>query len=322
MPPRRLARRLQTPRPQVRVSPAVPTPVPAVTSRSFAFVAEGAPPPEPSTSIGYGSWDPEHHGGLHFGHHTRPGGPPSSSAAAGPPSLVHPSSVFDPPGRNSRPKFLCIAVRGLPGSGKSALCRRVRDWELRGGGRPPRAVCIDDYFNIEEEQEVEDEERRGRKKKILVPKYQYDAEMEPEYRASMVRRRLAPPWIAHELIGRRCRLSLPLLQLKSLKKTLGSRIHPLVVVDADNERADDIKAGTVRHAGCCWCPSSHAAAPLYGLQSIWSSCVAASYELLVLESPCRDPVVCARQSTHGRTQAEIEMVWPPWHLAYRHGYAS
>ncbi len=50
------------------------------------------------------------------------------------------------PGRAKRPKLIAVVIRGLPGSGKSLIARRLRDAEVAAGGSAPRIHCIDDYF--------------------------------------------------------------------------------------------------------------------------------------------------------------------------------
>jgi len=39
-----------------------------------------------------------------------------------------------------------VILRGLPGSGKSYLAKKLRDTEVEEGGEPPRVHAIDDYF--------------------------------------------------------------------------------------------------------------------------------------------------------------------------------
>ena len=55
-------------------------------------------------------------------------------------------SLFLPPARDSRPKRIAIILRGLPGSGKSAAARKLRELELASGGEAPRVLSLDDYF--------------------------------------------------------------------------------------------------------------------------------------------------------------------------------
>lgn len=53
----------------------------------------------------------------------------------------------------SRPKRICIILRGPPGSGKSYVARLIKDKELEMGGSNPRILSIDDYFIIENDYE-------------------------------------------------------------------------------------------------------------------------------------------------------------------------
>lgn len=81
--------------------------------------------------------------------------------------------VLLPPGRMSRPKRICIILRGPPGSGKSYVARLIKDKELEMGGANPRILSIDDYFIIENDYE-EKCPKTGKKvresphKKILI----------------------------------------------------------------------------------------------------------------------------------------------------------
>ena len=70
----------------------------------------------------------------------------SVAAAEVQPVVVSAESLFLAPGRGSRPRRIAIIMRGLPGSGKSAAARKLREVELAHGGEPPRVHSIDDYF--------------------------------------------------------------------------------------------------------------------------------------------------------------------------------
>lgn len=50
------------------------------------------------------------------------------------------------PGQAKRPKKIAVILRGLPGSGKSLIARRLRDAEVATGNAAPRIHSIDDYF--------------------------------------------------------------------------------------------------------------------------------------------------------------------------------
>jgi YLP motif-containing protein 1 len=39
-----------------------------------------------------------------------------------------------------------LVLRGLPGSGKSHLAKKIKELEVEQGGQPPRVHSIDDYF--------------------------------------------------------------------------------------------------------------------------------------------------------------------------------
>lgn len=57
------------------------------------------------------------------------------------------------PGRLSRPKKVCVILRGPPGSGKSYVAKLIKEKELEMGGTNPRILSIDDYFLIENDYE-------------------------------------------------------------------------------------------------------------------------------------------------------------------------
>ena len=54
--------------------------------------------------------------------------------------------LIQAPGRVKRPKRIAIIMRGMPGSGKSYVARKLRDAEVAAGGEAPRVHSIDDYF--------------------------------------------------------------------------------------------------------------------------------------------------------------------------------
>lgn len=57
--------------------------------------------------------------------------------------------MLEPPHRSQRPAAITLIIRGIPGSGKSWLARRVRELEVAAGGRPPRILSIDPYFMVD-----------------------------------------------------------------------------------------------------------------------------------------------------------------------------
>ena len=63
------------------------------------------------------------------------------------PRVVHDiSNILLRPGRRNRPKRVSIVLRGLPGSGKSYLAKKMKAVEVEQGGDAPRIHAIDDYF--------------------------------------------------------------------------------------------------------------------------------------------------------------------------------
>ncbi len=61
--------------------------------------------------------------------------PPPGSAAAGRHALPQ-----------QRPPWLLLILRGIPGSGKSAVAKKIKELEAERGGAAPRVHCIDDYY--------------------------------------------------------------------------------------------------------------------------------------------------------------------------------
>lgn len=60
--------------------------------------------------------------------------------------ILDTADLFCPPGRARRPKRIAVIMRGLPGSGKSWLARKLRELELKHRAEAPRIHAIDDYF--------------------------------------------------------------------------------------------------------------------------------------------------------------------------------
>ncbi|CAG0899679.1 unnamed protein product [Darwinula stevensoni] len=115
----------------------------------------------------------------------RPPPPPAIDLVAPKPEAILIDDLLVPPGRKNRPPYLVVILRGLPGSGKSYVTRLIKEKEVEQGGTAPRILCLDDYFMTEVEvTEVDDNGKKVKKKKM---QYEYEAEMEEEYRASLKR---------------------------------------------------------------------------------------------------------------------------------------
>ena len=71
---------------------------------------------------------------------------PLAAAQSAAKIITDAASIFLQPGRMTRPKRLAIVLRGLPGSGKSHIARKLKDVETQQGGEAPRIHAIDDYF--------------------------------------------------------------------------------------------------------------------------------------------------------------------------------
>jgi len=48
--------------------------------------------------------------------------------------------------RDHRPAKIAIILRGIPGSGKTHIAKKLREVELENGGEAPRIHALDDYF--------------------------------------------------------------------------------------------------------------------------------------------------------------------------------
>ncbi|XP_064489881.1 YLP motif-containing protein 1-like isoform X2 [Ornithodoros turicata] len=128
----------------------------------------------------------------------------SASPSRKKPETVAIKDLLLPPGREKRPPYMVIILRGPPGSGKSQVAKLIKDKEVENGGTAPRILCLDDYFMVETERTVTDPET-GKKVKLKEFEYEYEAEMEDAYRSSL---------------------------LKSFKKTVDGRLFPFIIVDA------------------------------------------------------------------------------------------
>ena len=71
---------------------------------------------------------------------------PLPAPEAAPRVITDAAAIFQNPGRASRPRRVAIVLRGLPGSGKSFIAKKLKDIEVQQGGDAPRIHAIDDYF--------------------------------------------------------------------------------------------------------------------------------------------------------------------------------
>uniref|UniRef100_A0A240SWD9 YLP motif-containing protein 1 n=1 Tax=Glossina brevipalpis TaxID=37001 RepID=A0A240SWD9_9MUSC len=110
------------------------------------------------------------------------------------------------PGRLTRPKKICVILRGPPGSGKSHVAKLIKEKEKEMGSGNPRILSVDDYFLIENDYE-EKCPKTGKKipkKEIL---YEYDNDMEETYMQYLI---------------------------KSFKKTITDNLYDFIVIDCNN----------------------------------------------------------------------------------------
>eukprot|EP00118_Oscarella_pearsei_P011004 m.70426 g.70426 ORF g.70426 m.70426 type:complete len:454 (+) comp35695_c0_seq3:42-1403(+) len=119
------------------------------------------------------------------------------------PETVTVEQIFDPPGRQHRPRKFVVLLRGPPGTGKSHLAKLLKDKEVKYGCPAPRIISLDDYFLSEVD---------GKKNEM---EYCYEAEMEEVYYASL---------------------------LKAFRKTLEKQIFTVIIVDAVNEKVSQIES--------------------------------------------------------------------------------
>ncbi|ESN92425.1 hypothetical protein HELRODRAFT_115915 [Helobdella robusta] len=122
--------------------------------------------------------------------------PPSSSSTSSQLKVAEESpavekvsieSLICKPGRKERPDRLVIIVRGLPGSGKTHLCKLIKEREVQEGGSAPRMLCLDDYFMVEVEKMVTVDELTGKKEKKMVMEFEFDPALESSYKTSFLK---------------------------------------------------------------------------------------------------------------------------------------
>jgi YLP motif-containing protein 1 len=120
-----------------------------------------------------------------------------------------------------------IIIRGLPGAGKSYLAKLIKDKEAKHQAPPPRILALDDYFMQETEKTMK---LPGQKRieTVRQHEYVYEKEMEPAYRASL---------------------------LKTFNKTLDEGFFNMVIVDAINNRN--------RHYDQFWSDAKHKGFEVY-----------------------------------------------------------
>ena len=82
----------------------------------------------------------------HHQHQVPPARGPSPPLAHHRAVVLDTADLFCAPGRHRRPKKIAVIMRGLPGSGKSWLARKLRELELKNRAEAPRIHAIDDYF--------------------------------------------------------------------------------------------------------------------------------------------------------------------------------
>eukprot|EP00884_Botryococcus_braunii_P006620 jgi/Botrbrau1/1595/Bobra.0185s0014.2 len=171
-----------------------------------------------------------------FGNDIAPEGPePPDRKASVDLDIVDACKLFLTPGRSKRPQHICIILRGLPGSGKSSIAKKIRELEMDLGGEPPRLHALDDYFVTEVEKESEEIDARGhkRKRKDRGMEYCYESELEGPYLLSLS---------------------------KAVKKTLEERRYKMVVMDAPNIQIEEFQD--------VWATAQRASYEVYVLQPL------------------------------------------------------
>ncbi|XP_068110635.1 YLP motif-containing protein 1 isoform X2 [Hyperolius riggenbachi] len=141
----------------------------------------------------------------------RPVMPPPMPAPPPPekkPETINVDDILKKPGRANRPERIVVIMRGLPGSGKTHVAKLIRDKEVENGGSAPRVLSLDDYF-ITEVEKVDRDPESGKRVKRKVMEYEYEPEMEENYRSGM---------------------------LKTFKKTLDDGFFPFIILDSIHDR--------------------------------------------------------------------------------------
>jgi len=117
--------------------------------------------------------------------------PNHAPSAAQPPApttlvVVDARDLFLEPGRRTRPGKLVVVLRGLPGSGKSSMAKRLKDLEARHRPGAPglRVMSIDDYYTQETTETVTNP-ATGRPETVVRVAYEWEDDMEDAYRASL-----------------------------------------------------------------------------------------------------------------------------------------
>ena len=242
-----------------------------------------------------------------------------------------------------------MLLRGLPGSGKTRVARALRDAEVDAGAEPPKVHCLDDYFMTEVEKEVVEEEPSAsgkpvkRRRKLLTTEYEYEAELEPAYKASLLKglTRTAKEGRFPVVIGTPLR-ALPFLRrhrdfLPAAAVCIGRRTHGRLRRRARGVRFDAVD--------CCNVKAKE-------LTEQHSILKAENYEVYVLQPSTKDmdpqvrqasllptrenghrvcrtrpltarlespPQLCAGRNVHGRSLEEVQAMakeWEPTPVVY------
>lgn len=134
-------------------------------------------------------FEPSAVGGLYPGQGVSPAcyQPPKPPV---PVTKVGVKALFDKMAQAGRkPKKVAVILRGLPGSGKTEIARKLREQALERALDAPRIHSIDDYFMAEVEKVVPKSEsgRKGKHRKVMELQYVYEPEMKEEYQQSLIK---------------------------------------------------------------------------------------------------------------------------------------